>query len=228
MREPAPAPSAAELIARLQALADPQAVAGMAHFGINAAHTLGVSMKNLRPLARGICDHALALELWQSGLHEARILAALVEDVRQVTPAQMEAWVLDFDSWDVCDQVCFGLFDRTPYAVEKIHAWAAREEEFVCRAAFATLAGLALHAKKLPDADFEPYFPLIRQAASDERNFVKKAVNWALRQIGKRSPLLRQSALICADEILASAPNAAARWVARDAQRELASHSNPH
>ena len=216
-----PVPSAEEMLAALHAQANPAAVAGMARFGVNPANTLGLSMPALRAMARGIHSHALALELWQSGLHEARILAALVEDPRQVTPQQMDAWVAELDSWDVCDQVCFGLFDRTPYADEKIHAWATREEEFVRRAAFATLAGLAIHAKNRPDADFEQFFPLILAAAADERNFVKKAVNWALRQIGKRSPQARQAAIACAGQILASAPNAAARWVARDALREL-------
>lgn len=210
-----------EILAHLQALANPNNVKGMAHFGINPANTLGVSMPEVRRLARGVRDHDLALELWQSGWHEARILAALVDDPRLVTPQQMEDWAAAFDSWDVCDQVCMNLFDRTAYTVEKIHAWASRDEEFVRRAAFSTLASLAVHAKKMPDEQFEPFFPLIRQAASDERNFVKKAVNWALRQTGKRSPYLRARAIQTAQDILANADNASARWVARDALREL-------
>ena len=220
-----PKATATKLLAQLQALANPQALQGMTRFGINPANTLGVSMPELRRLARGLCDHDLALELWQSGGHEARILAALVDDPHRVTPLQMEDWVTDLDSWDVCDQVCMNLFDRTPYAVEKIHAWAWREEEFVRRAAFSTLASLAVHAKKMPDEQFEQFFPLIQQAADDERNFVKKAVNWALRQIGKRSPYLQAQAIQTAREILAEAENASARWVARDALRELEKHS---
>ncbi len=215
-------PTSAELLDQLQALANPDNVAGMAHFGINPANTLGISVKDLRLLARGVRDHQAALDLWRSGFHEARILAALVDDWRQVTPDQMESWALDFNSWDVCDQVCYNHFDRTDYAVEKALAWADREEEFVRRGGFALMAGLAVHNKAAPDELFLSFLPAIMRRASDERNFVKKAVNWALRQIGKRDLALREAALHTAREILDSAPNTAARWVARDAIRELA------
>ncbi len=221
MSNKTPQAEAAALIAQLRAMANPENVAGMARFGINPSSTLGVSMPKVRSLARGLRDHDLAQELWASGIHEARILAALVDDPRQVTDEQMEAWAAGFDSWDVCDQVVMNLFDRTPYAVEKAHAWAAREEEFVKRAGFALMASLAVHAKKMPDDVFLAFLPLIEREAGDGRNFVKKAVNWALRQIGKRNPALQQAAIQSARRIRSTASSSAARWVAADALREL-------
>ncbi len=209
-----------ELIARLQSMAKPERLAGMAHYGIASANTLGVSMPDIRSLAKGVRSHELALDLWESGIHEARILAGLVDDPKQVTPEQMDAWAADFDSWDVCDQVCMNLFDRTPYARQKIEEWSQRDEEFVKRAAFALIASLAVHAKRLPDEDFLAYLPIIQREAADGRNFVKKAVNWALRQIGKRSPALRLAALETAGQI-AAIDSTSARWVAADAIREL-------
>lgn len=214
-------PTASELLEKLHSMANPANAAGMARFGINPANTLGISVKDLRGLAKGVCDHALALELWASGIHEVRILAALVEDARQVTPEQMDAWALDFDSWDVCDQACFNLFDRTPHALAKAHEWAARNEEFVKRGGFAIMAGKAIHDKRAGDDVFLDFLPVIAREAGDSRNFVKKAVNWALRQIGKRNPALQQAAIETARQIRDEAPNAAARWVAADALREL-------
>ena len=215
-----PVPSAEEMLAALHAQANPAAVAGMARFGVNPANTLGLSMPALRAMARGIHSHALALELWQSGLHEARILAALVEDPRQVTPQQMDAWVAELDSWDVCDQVCMNLFGPHPLASEMALAWPHRPEEFVRRAGFVLMAVQAVHRKDLPDAAFESYFPLMLQYATDERNFVRKAVNWALRQIGKRNPALRERAVATARQML-DINSSSARWIARDALREL-------
>jgi 3-methyladenine DNA glycosylase AlkD len=195
----------------------------MARFGINPENTLGISIPPLRTLAKEIGkDHDLAQALWATGIHEARILAAFVDDPRQVTEGQMESWVADFDSWDVCDQVCGNLFDRTPFAYEKAVEWSGREEEFVRRAAFALMAYLAVHDKKADDAKFEPFFPLIIGASTDERNFVKKAVNWALRQIGKRSRYLHERAIEVAREI-SKIESKAARWIAADALKELES-----
>jgi 3-methyladenine DNA glycosylase AlkD len=209
-----------EMLARLKSLANPRNVEGMARFGINPEGTLGVSVKDLRLLARGVRDHELALGLWQSGIHEARILAALVDDPAQVTAAQMDAWVEDFDSWDVCDQACLILFDKTPFAPAKAIEWSARPEEFVKRAGFALMAGLAVHNKQAPDELFLGFLPIIQREASDPRNYVKKAVNWALRQIGKRNNALCAAATAIAQEIL-QINSPAARWVARDALREL-------
>ena len=208
------------VIARLKKMANPKNVAGMARFGINPKGTLGISIPHLRRLAREIGrDHRLAHQLWRSGIHEARILASYIEDPRRVSGAQMERWVKDFDSWDVCDQVS-GLFETTPSARIKIRKWAADDREFVKRAAFAIMAGLAVHDKTAGDRDFERFFPIIKRAATDDRNFVKKAVNWALRNIGKRNSRLNRRAVAVAKEI-ARIDSPAARWIAADALREL-------
>ena len=197
-------------------------VEGMARFGITATRAFGVSMADMRPLARRIGrDHELAAELWTSGWHEARILASLVDDPAQVTRRQMEQWVRDFDNWAVCDSVCMHLFDRTPHAWGKVALWTRRQREFQRRAGFALIASLALHDKAAPDAVFERVLPLIERYADDPRNFVKKAVNWALRQVGKRNLALHRLALDLATR-LAQSESAAARWVGSDARRELA------
>jgi 3-methyladenine DNA glycosylase AlkD len=214
---------AAEIISQLHQLANPANVAGMRRYGINTQNTLGISIYTLRPMAKEIgVNHALAQDLWASGIHEARILAAYIDDPRLVEDAQMEAWALDFDSWDVCDQVCSSLFDRTALAWEKAVAWSARQEEFVKRAGFVLMAALASHAKKEPDERFHQFFPIILREACDERNFVKKAVNWALRGIGKRSRLLNAPAIQTATT-MAQIDCRAARWNAKDALRELTS-----
>ena len=213
----------AEILTRLRAMAKPESVAGMARYGINPENTLGISIPVLRKLAKEAGrGHELARELWATGLHEARILAAFVDEPRRVTPEQMEEWVQQFDSWDVCDQVCCNLFDRTPWAYEKAAAWSGRPEEFVKRAGFALMAALAWHDKKAPDSALETFLPLIQREAGDGRNYVKKAVNWALRQIGKRSRGLNALAVQAAQEI-ARLDSKAARWVAADALRELTS-----
>jgi 3-methyladenine DNA glycosylase AlkD len=212
-----------EILARLRSLANPDNVAGMARYGINPENTLGISIPVLRKLAKEAGrDHALAQQLWGSGLHEARILAAFVDDPRQVTPEQMEAWVETFDSWDVCDQVCCNLFDRTPWAYGKAAAWSGRSEEFVKRAGFALMAALAWHDKKAPDSALEAFLPLIQQEAGDGRNYVKKAVSWALRHIGKRNRHLNAMAVQTAQQ-MQQANSKAARWVAAEALRELTS-----
>ena len=213
--------NAQEILARLASQANPANVAGMARYGINPENTLGIPIPALRSLAKESGrDHALAQDLWDSGIHEARILAAFVEDPSQVTEAQMERWARDLDSWDVCDQVCANLFDRTPYAYQKATEWSSREEEFVRRAAFSLMAALASHDKKAPDEKFESFLPLIVRASTDERNFVKKAVNWALRGIGKRNLALNGRAIECARQI-AGLDSKAARWIAGDALKEL-------
>lgn len=213
----------AAVLDRLKAMGNAENAAGMARFGINPDGTLGISVADLRKIARELGrDHNLAEALWQSGIHEARILAVLVDDPKLVTEDQAERWVADIDSWDVCDQLCMGLLRKAPFAHAKAKAWCKRKETFVRRAGFALIATLAVHDKKAPDKTFAAYLPLIRRAATDERNFVKKAVNWALRQIGKRNPPLNAAALALAEELVAM-DDKTARWIGRDAHRELTS-----
>jgi 3-methyladenine DNA glycosylase AlkD len=210
-----------EVMERLKSLSDPRAVEGMARFGINPHNTYGVSVPNLRKTAREAGkDHALALQLWESGIHEARILASMVDDPKAVTEEQVESWVKGFDSWDVCDQCCMNLFDKTPFAYRKAVEWSSREEEFVKRAGFALMARLAQSDKKAKDEQLEEFLPIIKREASDNRNFVRKAVNWALRQIGKRNAHLNELAIETAREIQ-QMDSKSARWIASDALREL-------
>lgn len=212
-----------EILSRLRSLSNPKAVAGMARFGINPKNTYGISIPTLRKIAIELGrDHDLAQQLWGSGIHEARILAAMIDDYEKVTEHQMESWVKDFDSWDVCDQCCNNLFAKTRFAHQKAAEWSSRKEEFVKRAGFALMAALAVHDKDTPDAKFLIFLPLIKLRSSDERNFVKKAVNWALRQIGKRNRRLNRSAIKTAREIR-ELDSKAAKWIAADALRELTS-----
>lgn len=214
-----------EILAELKKHANSKNVAGMARFGINPKNTLGISIPTLRALAKKIGkDHRLAAELWQTGIHEARLLAGFIDDYKQVTDQQMERWVKAFDSWDICDLVCSNLFDKTPLPYKKAREWAVRKEEFVRRAGFVMMACLAVHDKKAPDEKFKPFFPLIKKYSTDERNFVKKAVNWALRQIGKRNKTLNVQALKVGEEIV-KIDSPAAKWIARDAIRELKSRT---
>jgi len=224
-------PNAQAIVDYLRTLANEENRAGMARFGINVGSALGVSVTTLRAVARDVlrpikkdlaARHALAAELWDSGIHEARIVAALVDDPTLVTREQMESWVAGFDSWDLCDQVCANLFDRTELAWRAAEQWAERDEEYVKRAGFALMAALAWHRKDAPDGRFLGYFPLIERGAEDGRNFVKKAVNWALRQIGKRSPGLNEAAVAVAVR-LRDSESSSARWVGSDAYRELTS-----
>lgn len=197
--------------------------AGMARFGIDASKALGVRIPVLRRIARREGrDHALAQALWGTGVHEARILAAMVDESERVTTAQMERWARAFTSWDLCDQACMNLFDQTPHAWTLARAWSRRDEEFVKRAGFALMASLAVHDQASPEARFRPFFRDIAREAHDRRNFVKKAVSWALRQIGKRSPGLQREAMAVAARLAAS-DQPAARWVGQDALRELRS-----
>jgi len=204
--------------------------AGMARYGINVANSFGVPVRELRRLAKGLgTDHDLASVLWDTGNHEARLLASMVDDPAAVTEAQMGQWAAAFDSWDVYDQVTSNLFDKTPFAYDKTGAWSAAEDEWVKRAAFAIAAALAVHDKAAPDERFLAILELVRREAGDGRNFVKKAVSWALRNIGKRNEALHAAATDTAEAILAAAADRrdpaarSARWVARDALRELRS-----
>ena len=214
---------AENVLEQLKIQANPMNVAGMARYGINTNGTLGISIPVLRKTARQIgTDHDLAQELWDSGIHEARMLAAFIADPDQTTEDQMESWVNDFDSWDVCDQVCSNLFDRTPYAVTKAIEWVERDETFIRRAGFVLMASLAVHNKKMTDSQFEEFFPLIINHSNDERNFVKKAINWALRQIGKRNLYLNQAAVDVARQLRRD-EHRSTRWIGSDAERELTS-----
>ena len=209
------------ILAELRAHRNEANRAGMARFGIKVDRALGISTPLLRAIARREGrDHELALALWDSRVHEARVLAAFVDDPGRLTSRQMDAWAAGFDSWDVCDQACNHLFRRSPLAHAKVRRWARSGREFVRRAGFALLACLAVHDKEADNAVFEAYLPLIQRHATDERNFVKKAVNWALRQIGKRNERLRRAAMDCARRI-AGMDSRCARWIAADALREL-------
>ncbi len=198
-------------------------IEGMRRFALVTRHEqLGIGVTDLRRIGRPHRgDHALALELWETRISEAMTLAAIIDDPRQVSERQMERWVRDCDNWGLTDALCFGLFDRTPYAEAKAHEWSARAEEFVKRSGFALMAGMAVHRKELGDDVFRRLLPVIAREAGDERNFVKKAVNWALRQIGKRNPRLLAAATREAER-LAESDSRSARWIARDALREFA------
>ncbi len=214
-----------EVVELLKSHANPRNAAGMARFGINPENTLGISIPFLRSLAKKIGkDHKLAQELWKTKIHEARLLAGFVDNPQLVTRKQMDNWAKDFNSWDICDQVCSNLFDRTPYAWTKASQWARDKREFVRRAGFVLMAALSVHDKQAADKDFLKFFPLIEKYSTDERNFVKKAVNWALRQMGKRKNSgLRKPALALAKKLAAS-DSPAARWSGKDAFRELSNH----
>jgi 3-methyladenine DNA glycosylase AlkD len=213
------------LIKKLRSLSNPEAVVGMARFGINPKNTYGVSIPVLRKMAKQIGqNHLLAQRLWNSGIHEARILAGMIDLPEEVTEKQMEKWVREFDSWDVCDQVCSNLFDKTKFAIQKAMDWSERGEAFVKRAGFVLMAALAVHDKETGDEAFLKFLPIIKREARDERNFVKKAVNWALRQIGKRNLPLNRMAIKTAKEIQ-GIDSRAAKWIASDAIRELTSEA---
>jgi 3-methyladenine DNA glycosylase AlkD len=232
-----PVARAEEVLAALAGMGSAEARAGMARYGIETGSAFGVSVYEVRRVAKGLGrDHDLALALWATGNHEARLLASMVDDPAAVTEAQMEDWAAAFDSWDVCDQVTSNLFDKTPFAYDKVREWSAAPDEWVKRAAFATAAALAVQDKRAADEPFFEILELCRREAGDDRNFVKKAVNWALRNIGKRNLRLHAAAIETAEAILAEAEERAAapggrrdpsarsgRWIARDALRELRS-----
>lgn len=213
------------IIREMRALADRSNLAGMARFGIDTSSSLGLTTPAIREIARRTCpgkhkDQTLAEELWKTGIREARVLASLVADPNAITRSTMDRWTRDLTSWDVCDACCCELFDRTPFIWQKIPKWAASPREFVRRAAFSTLAGAAVHRKGDPDRPFLDTLPLIEKYAFDERNFVRKAVNWALRNIGKRNARLLPAAIACAERIRAQGTKSA-RWIAADALREF-------
>lgn len=213
--------TAEEILRKLRAAGSKANVAGMARFAIDAPIAYGVTTPGIRSIAREIkCDHAAALALWKTGVYEARILATMIADWRVISESTIEAWVHDFDSWSVCDAACCCLFWKTEFAWRKVVEWSDAEPEYVRRAAFALIAYLAVHDKKAPDSKFRATFRLIRKASTDERNFVKKAVNWALRQIGKRNDSLRMPAMELAARLAAS-DSPSARWIGHDALREL-------
>jgi 3-methyladenine DNA glycosylase AlkD len=226
----------ADILAELRSLGSARDRAGMARYGIRVENAFGASVQKLRKVARRLgTDHDLALALWATGNHEARLLACFIDDPARVTEEQAEAWARDFDSWDLCDQATTSLFDRTGHAWLKAVEWSGRDEEWVKRAGFALIAGLAVHDRAAGDRAFQRLLPHIERAASDGRNFVKKAVSWALRNIGKRNRTLNAAAIACAERIRAAAHGRAggdrggdpgarsARWVAADALRELSS-----
>lgn len=191
------------------------------HYGIDAPKAFGVSVANLHKLAKITGrNHEFALALWETGWYEARMLAAFVDEPERVTPTQMDQWCRDFDNWGICDTVCFKLFDRSPHAYKKVEQWAKRRDEFVKRGAFALMASLALHDKEASDDRFAKWFPLIEQGADDDRNFVKKGVSWALRAVGKRNQKLKSAAIKLAQR-LATSEQPSARWVGKDALRDL-------
>ena len=212
-----------QVLKRLKAKSNPAAVRGMARFGITAAKAYGWSTPAMKKLAREIGkNHDLAQRLWSTGILEARALAGLIDEKEKVTEAQMEAWAKDFDSWAVCDGTCLNLFRHTPFAYRKCREWSERQEEFVKRAAFALLACLAVSDKAADDRVFVHFLPILKKQAGDQRNFVRKAVNWALRQIGKRNPPLNRAAIKAAQQIR-ELGSPSARWIAADALRELRS-----
>jgi len=213
------------VLKKLKDLADPKAVEGMAKFGIASKKIYGVSIPNLRKIAKEIgTNHQLALDLWDQGIRETRILASMIDDPALVTEKQMEKWVKDFDSWEVCDQCCMNLFWQTPFVFKRAIDWALRKEEFVKRAGFALMAVLAWKNKEAKNKDFTKFFSIIKKESLDERNFVKKAVNWALRQIGKRNSNLNRKAINLAKEIQ-KIDSKSARWIASDAIKELESEA---
>jgi len=215
--------SVKDVLDKLQSKAQREQLQGMAKYGMTIEKRLGVSVPDMRKLAKALGrDHRLALELWKTGIAEARIVAGMVGDPAKLTEEQMEEWVEDINSWDVCDQVCMNLFEKSQLAWKKILDWSEREEEFVKRTAFSLIACLAWHDKKASDERFTELLPVITQAAMDDRNFVKKAVNWALRNIGKRNLNLNRAAINAAKEIQCL-DSKAARWIAADAIRELES-----
>jgi 3-methyladenine DNA glycosylase AlkD len=214
-----------EIIKELKSKASAKNRAGMARFGIQTDNAFGVSMPEVRKIGKVIGNppaggQKLSLELWQSGIHEAKILASIVGEPKLVLEKQMDNWVNDFDSWDVCDQVCMNLFDKTNFAFKKAKEWPKSEREFTRRAGFALMAALAVHDKTASDQDFIKLFPLIKTYSTDERNFVRKAVNWALRQIGKRNQNLNQLTLKLSEEIL-KIDSKTSHWIAADAIRKL-------
>ena len=217
--------NAAEIIKKLELLENPENIAGMLRFGIVTKKAFGVSAPVLKEIAKNVKKrtenrHELALELWETGIHEARIIAYLIDDAKQVSEKQMDSWAKDFDNWAICDGTCGHLFCRTNFAYEKVFEWSEKDEEFIKRAGIVLIAYLAVHDKKASDEKIAQFLPILEKHANDERNFIKKAVNWSLRQIGKRNLTLNKLAIETA-ETIKSQNTKSARWIASDALREL-------
>lgn len=217
--------NATEIIRKLELLENPENIAGMARFGIATKKAFGVPSPVLKNLAKDIKKqtenrHELALELWETGIHEARIIAYLIDDAKQVSEKQMESWAKDFDNWAICDGTCGHLFCKTEFAYQKVFEWSEKDEEFIKRAGIVLIAWLAVHDKKASDEKIAQFLPILEKHANDERNFIKKAVNWSLRQIGKRNLNLNKLAIETAETIKAQNTKSA-RWIASDALREL-------
>ena len=210
-----------QIIKELKSKSNPKNLAGMARFGIVGQKRLGLSVPDMRSIAKKIGkDHELAIKLWKTGYAEAKIISAFIDDPEKLTEKQMDSWVKDMDSWDITDQVCMNLFDRSPVVLKKIKDWSRSNKEFIKRSAYALIASLAIHNKEASDDYFIKLFPIIKKGVTDERNFVKKAVNWALRQIGKRNLKLNKQVISLAKEIR-KIDSKSAHWIANDAIREL-------
>jgi 3-methyladenine DNA glycosylase AlkD len=210
-----------DILAELEALSDPEALPFMQKYGITPARAFGVSIPDLRKIAKKTgMDHSLALRLWKEDTRETRILASMIDDPDVVTEEQVDAWVRDFDYWEICDQCCMNLFEDTPFAYRKCLEWSSLEREFEKRAGFVLMARLAVSDKKAGDSKFRRFLPIIKRESTDDRNYVKKAVNWALRQIGKRNLALNKAAIKTAGE-LRKLDSSSAKWIASDALREL-------
>ena len=213
--------AAKQVINDLRKNANPSNIEGMKRYGISVDTSLGIPMPIIRDMAKRIGkNHELAQLVWEGNYHEARILASLIDEPGKVTFKQMESWVIEVDSWDVCDQLCSNLFDKTIHAYRAARTWSNREEVFVKRAGYVLMATLAVHDKKAGDEPFREFLALIKNGSTDDRNFVKKAINWALRQIGKRNLALHQAAIEMA-KLIVRQESSAARWIAKDALREL-------
>ena len=218
-----PTTSVESVLASLEQLSTQRDLDNLARFGIAATNPLGVSMSNIQSLAKRLGQsHELAAALWDTNVYEARLLTSFVDEPERVTAAQMDRWCRDFDNWGICDTVCFKLFDRTPHAWKKVAQWSDKSEEFIKRAAFALLASLAAHDKSATDQQFLDSLPLIERAATDDRNFVKKGVSWALRAVGRRNATINAAAVIVAKR-LATSTEPAARWIGKSAVKELTS-----
>jgi len=214
-----------KIIKKLKSLSNPEAIIGMARYGITPENTYGVSIPNLRKIVKEIGkSHKLAQKLWTINIRETQILASMIEDPEMVTEEQMEGWVKEFNYWEICDQCCMNLFEKTRFAYKKAIEWSSKEEEFVKRAGFVLMARLAVSDKKAGDNKFEKFLPIIKRETTDNRNYVKKAVNWALRQMGKRNSNLNIKAIDAAKEIQ-EMDSKSAKWVASDAMRELTSET---
>jgi 3-methyladenine DNA glycosylase AlkD len=212
-----------QIIKELKKLSNPQDKKGMKRFGINPEKALGIRIWKLRKLAKKISkNHQIATELWDTDIHEARLLATMIDEPEEVTEKQMDEWVSDFNSWDICDQCCSNLFDKTQFLHKKILEWSKDQREFVRRAGFVLISTSSIHRKNWEDKEFERYFPLIEKYSDDERNFVKKAVNWAIRQVGKRNKKLNKKCIALSKKIQKK-DSKAAKWIASDAIRELQS-----